>query len=70
MPLQDANLTPSFGGFGVRSVWLTAPYFHDGSAATLPDVFTTGTTHNIAANISEQELQALIVYLRALPIDE
>ena len=54
----------------LRGVWLTAPYFHDGSAATLPDVFTTGTTHNIAGNISEQELQALIAYLRALPIDE
>ena len=54
----------------LRGVWLTAPYFHDGSAATLREVFTTGTTHNIAANISEQELQALIAYLRALPINQ
>ena len=52
----------------LRGVWFTAPYLHDGSAATLRDVFTSGTTHNIAANISEQELEALIAYLRALPI--
>ena len=53
----------------LRGVWFTAPYFHDGSAATLRDVFATGTTHNISADISEQKLQALIAYLRALPID-
>ena len=53
----------------LRGVWFTAPYFHDGSAATLRDVFTTGTTHNISADISEQELQALIAYLRSLPIN-
>ena len=52
----------------LRGVWFTAPYFHDGSAATLRDVFTTGTTHNISADISEQELQALLAYLRSLPI--
>ena len=53
----------------LRGVWFTAPYFHDGSAAALRDVFATGTTHNISADISEQELQALIAYLRALPIN-
>ena len=53
----------------LRGVWFTAPYFHDGSAATLREVFSTGTTHNISADISEQELQALIAYLRALPIN-
>ena len=52
----------------LRGVWFTAPYFHDGSAATLRDVFSKGTTHNISADISEQELQALIAYLRALPV--
>ena len=54
----------------LRGVWFTAPYFHDGSAAALRDVFATGTTHNISADISEQELQALIAYLRSLPIDQ
>ncbi len=54
----------------LRGVWQTAPYFHDGSAATLRDVFTTGTTHNISTGLSPEELEALIDYLRALPIDE
>ena len=58
----------SFDTPSLRGVWFTAPYFHDGSAATLRDVFAMGTTHNIAAGIGEQELQALIAYLRALPI--
>ena len=51
----------------LRGVWFTAPYFHDGSAATLRDVFTAGTTHNIAGEISDEELEALIAYLMALP---
>ena len=59
----------NFDSPSLRGVWFTAPYFHDGSATTLRDVFATGTTHNISADISEQELQALIAYLRALPIN-
>ena len=53
----------------LRGVWLTAPYFHDGSAATLQDVFQIGTVHNISAGITGQEMEALAAYLRALPID-
>jgi len=54
----------------LRGVWQTAPYFHDGSAATLRDVLTRGTTHNISAGLTSEELEALIDYLRALPLDE
>ena len=34
--------TPSLGG-----IWSTAPYFHDGSAATLAEVLRSGTEHDI-----------------------
>jgi len=49
---------------------MTPPYFHDGSARTLQDVFQIGTVHNISADITAEEMEALVAYLRALPIDE
>ena len=54
--------TPSLLG-----IWATAPYFHDGSAQTLADVFRIGNEHNIADRISEKELQDLLSFLLALP---
>ena len=49
-------------------IWATAPYFHDGSAATLADVFHAGNEHNVADRINERELQVLLSFLMALPI--
>ena len=56
--------TPSLLG-----IWATAPYFHDGSAQTLADVFRIGTDHNIAEGINETELDSLISFLLALPTE-
>jgi len=53
----------------LRGIWLTAPYFHDGSAATLHQVLRAGTTHNVSDNIDDSELKALIDFMRALPDD-
>jgi YVTN family beta-propeller protein len=53
----------------LRGIWLTAPYFHDGTAATLQQVFQTGTTHNVFDSIDDSELKALIDFIRALPDD-
>ena len=53
----------------LRGLWQTAPYFHDGSANTLEEVFSAGTTHNISGDISTRDLAALRAYLMALPID-
>jgi YVTN family beta-propeller protein len=54
--------TPSLIG-----LWLTAPYFHDGSAATLEQVLQTETVHNVLDNIQAEELTALIAFMRGLP---
>ena len=54
----------------LRGLWQTAPYFHDGSAETLHNVFSTGKTHNISDDISAEQLEALIAYLKALPLGE
>jgi len=69
-----AMKTPS-----LRSVSRTAPYFHDGSAATLEDavrVMATGGVENAhrdpllapiaAAKLSEGEIAQLVAFLRAL----
>jgi len=56
--------TPSLIG-----LWLTAPYFHDGSAATLEQVLQTETVHNVLGNIQAKELTALIAFMRGLPGD-
>ena len=56
--------TPSLIG-----LWLTAPYFHDGSAATLEQVLQTETVHNVLDSINAKELKALIAFMRGLPDD-
>lgn len=53
--------TPSLLG-----VWETAPYLHDGSAATLRDVFTTRNPtdlHGYTSSLSPEELDDLVAYL-------
>jgi len=54
----------------LRSIWLTAPYFHDGSANNLEEVFQTGLVHNISDEIEIPELQALISFMMSLPDDD
>ncbi|MQF48755.1 hypothetical protein FIM08_02485 [SAR202 cluster bacterium AC-647-N09_OGT_505m] len=56
--------TPSLIG-----LWLTAPYFHDGSAATIEQVLQTETVHDVFDNIQTEELTALIAFMRGLPDD-
>jgi cytochrome c peroxidase len=51
----------------LRALWLTAPYFHDGSASSLADVLRYGNEHNLAARLSAGELDDLVAFLRALP---
>ncbi len=50
-------------------IWRTAPYLHDGSAATIRDVLTTRNPHDRhgqTSNLSKQELDALCGYLLSL----
>ncbi len=73
----DKLLEKNRHGHGTRfdtpsliSVWMTAPYFHDGSAQTLEDVFRTGTVHNVFEQLSVEELSSLIGYMKALPVED
>ncbi len=57
-PLRALD-TPS-----LRGVWSTAPYLHDGSAATLLDVLTTASAqHGNLTQLNAQERQQLAAYL-------
>ena len=45
----------------LRFLWMSAPYFHDGSAATLREVFTMPGVHQLS--VEPADLDALIAYL-------
>lgn len=50
-------------------VWRTAPYLHDGRAATLHDVFTDHNPedkHGQTSTLTEQELDDLVAFMRSL----
>ncbi|MDD5628721.1 MAG: beta-propeller fold lactonase family protein [Elusimicrobia bacterium] len=51
---------------GLRGLWLTAPYFHDGSAATLEDALRMGREHDVSRLIGEEDRRRLLAYLRSL----
>jgi YVTN family beta-propeller protein len=50
-------------------IWRTAPYLHDGSAATIKDVLTTANKedkHGKTSSLTEQELNDLAKYILSL----
>lgn len=55
----------------LRDVWTTAPYLHDGSAATLEAAVRAhnGTTFS-AASISDSDLSRVVAYLKAIGREE
>ncbi|MBP1933807.1 beta-propeller fold lactonase family protein [Ammoniphilus resinae] len=53
----------------LRGVWATAPYLHDGSAATIYDVLVTRNPENKHGNVSslsKEELDALVEYVNSI----
>jgi YVTN family beta-propeller protein len=48
----------------------SAPYLHDGRAVTLHELLTTlnvGDSHGVTSNLTDEQLDALVAYLRSLP---
>ena len=57
----------------LRGIWKTAPYLHDGSAATLGDVLTTKNTddqHGMVSTLTAGQRQDLISYLKQIDHSE
>ncbi len=50
----------------LRNVALTAPYFHDGSVATLKDAIQKMAYYNLGTLLSDHEVAALEAFLRTL----
>jgi streptogramin lyase len=51
----------------LKGLWQSAPYLHDGRAATLQDVFAfTGDKMGVTSNLSRTELDQLVRYLLEL----
>ncbi|MCC6802473.1 MAG: hypothetical protein IT319_06290 [Anaerolineae bacterium] len=50
----------------LRWLWLSAPYFHDGSAKTLREVFELPGTHQLIFKVQPEDIDALVDYLLAI----
>lgn len=50
----------------LRNVELTAPYFHDGSAATLPDAVKVMVKYQLGKELSDDQIGKLVEFLKSL----
>jgi YVTN family beta-propeller protein len=69
----DERIGPAYDTPTLRGLYDSAPYFHDGSAATLYDTITRpspGGEHDVRGVLSEAEMEDLIAFLMALPFEE
>lgn len=66
----DVGTGGTFDTPTLRWLWLSAPYLHDGRAATLESVFQQGSTHNLLGRRSLDDISALAAYLLTLPQSE
>lgn len=51
---------------GLRNVGETAPYFHDGSAASLPEAVELMARHQLGIDLSPEEVDAIVTWLQSL----
>ena len=69
---MGATLT-GFDTPSLKGAWHTAPYLHDGSAATLRDVLTTrnpSDQHGAVSTLTATQVNELVAYLEQLDGDE
>ena len=69
---SDERIGPAYDTPALRGLYNSAPYFHDGSAATLRDTLTrpsAGREHDLRSRLTEQEISDLIAFLLALPFE-
>jgi cytochrome c peroxidase len=50
----------------LRNVELTAPYFHDGSAATLEDAVRMMAKYQLGRHLTDQEVELIVEFLKTL----
>jgi DNA-binding beta-propeller fold protein YncE len=67
------TIGPSYDTPTLLGVYRTAPYLHDGRAATLKEVVSTYNRHDkhgVTSHLSETQLEALVAFLRSLPYED
>lgn len=65
----ETDLRSRFDTPSLREVYRTAPYLHDGRAATLREIFSehnSNDLHGRTSGLSEQETDDLLHYLMSL----
>ena len=50
----------------LRNVAMTAPYFHDGSVATLPEAVRVMARVQLGKTLSDGEVEAIVAFLASL----
>jgi cytochrome c peroxidase len=50
----------------LRNIYLTAPYFHDGSAKTLHDAVQAMARHNLGIELQDEEIDKIVKFLKTL----
>jgi cytochrome c peroxidase len=68
----DERIGPVYDTPTLRGLYDSAPYFHDGSAATLHDALTRPSLkseHDVRSRLTEREIADLIAFLLALPFE-
>jgi cytochrome c peroxidase len=50
----------------LRNISETAPYFHDGSATTLPEAVTMMARHQLGLKLDNAETDAIVTWLSSL----
>jgi cytochrome c peroxidase len=69
----DERVGPAYDTPTLRGLYDSAPYFHDGSAATLYEALTRpspGREHDVSGLLTDAEIEDLIAFLLALPFEE
>ncbi len=64
---NQPGLLPRFDTPSLLGVWATAPYFHNGSAATLREVLFSRDFHNMGPAMNVGEPEDLVAYMKSLP---
>ncbi|HVR84925.1 MAG TPA: cytochrome B6, partial [Planctomycetota bacterium] len=55
---------------GLRNVSLTAPYFHDGSVATLEEAVAVMARYQLGSDIPKEEVAQIVGFLKTLTPEE
>ena len=69
----DEKIGPAFDTPTLRSLYSSAPYFHDGSAATLRDTLirpSPNGEHDVRTKLSDSQIEDLVAFLQALPYEK